>query len=449
MHTTVARFLRAHYITPLITLAVLLVGSVTIADIISGASSTNSSTDVTVTQITIDKPASVAQGDFLLAQIAINGGSPATVTNVPSGWVQILRTDNDTSISIASYYKIAGASEASNYTWSISPQTRAEGGITRYSGVDTSNPIDAASGNFGLSQVATTSSITTSAANEEVVALFGTDVGKNHDAGDYFSLPTGMTEKYDATNVTLGPSIAAFDVLQVSAGSSGSKSSTVSGNKNRNWAAQQIALRRAPIGHISVETGANGATSFASTGPATTFTFSKSVSASSTLLIVHFPLSDATGVTYDGIPMNVATSGLSSPTYYLVNPPSGTHDVVATRAASGGALGSAVSYTGTDTANPFGAMSVAQGYSGPTTVVSTTINTIYNGSIIDDSVMQNIGTALSANSPQVQLVTANTGGEFNGVSTLQTTSAGSYPLGWSASPDFNWVETAIEIKAAQ
>ena len=127
-----------------------------------------------------------------------------------------------------------------------------------------------------------------------------------------------MTEKYDATNVTLGPSIAAFDVLQVSAGSSGSKSSTVSGNKNRNWAAQQIALRRAPIGHISVETGANGATSFASTGPATTFTFSKSVSASSTLLIVHFPLSDATGVTYDGIPMNVATSGLSSPTYYLV-----------------------------------------------------------------------------------------------------------------------------------
>ena len=94
-------------------------------------------------------------------------------------------------------------------------------------------------------------------------------------------------------------------------------------------------------------------------------------------------------------------------------------------------------------------MSVAQGYSGPTTVVSTTINTIYNGSIIDDSVMQNIGTALSANSPQVQLVTANTGGEFNGVSTLQTTSAGSYPLGWSASSDFNWVETAIEIKAAQ
>ena len=147
--------------------------------------------------------------------------------------------------------------------------------------------------------------------------------------------------------------------------------------------------------------------------------------------------------------MNLATSGLSSPTYYLVDPPGGNHDVVATRGGSGGALGSAISYTGTDTANPFGAMSVAQGFSGPTTVVSTTINTIYNGSIIDDSVMQNIGTALTANSPQVQQVTANTGHEFNGVSTLQTTSPGSYTLGWSTSPDFNWVESAIEIKSAQ
>jgi hypothetical protein len=226
-------------------LAVLTIASVTLADIISGSFSTHSSADITVTQVTIDKPSSVVQGDLLLANIAINGGSPATVTGVPSGWTQILRTDNDTNISIVSYYKIAGASEPANYTWNISPQTRAEGGITRYSGVDTSNPIDSAAGNFGLSQVATTSSITTSAANEEIVALFATDVGKNTDAGSYFSTPTGMTEKYDVSNITLGPSTASDDVIQVSLGNSGSKSSTISGNKDRNWASQVIALKNA------------------------------------------------------------------------------------------------------------------------------------------------------------------------------------------------------------
>jgi hypothetical protein len=59
----------------------------------------------------------------------------------------------------------------------------------------------------------------------------------------YFSTPTGMTEKYDVAHIPLGPSTAADDVTQVNAGASGSNSSTIAGNKNRNWVSQTIALR--------------------------------------------------------------------------------------------------------------------------------------------------------------------------------------------------------------
>ena len=120
--------------------------------------------------------------------------------------------------------------------WTIDEQTKAVGGITPYSGVDTTNPVDVFAGNSSFGIVATTSAITTSAANEEVIALFATDVNKS------FSTPTGVTQKYNLAH-SGGPSTAAYDVLQMAAGSAGAKFSTISGNKPRNWVAQQIALR--------------------------------------------------------------------------------------------------------------------------------------------------------------------------------------------------------------
>src|SRR5258708_676798 len=103
----------------------LLFASVALADIVSGSFATGSSNDVTLTQLTLSEPASVAAGDLLLANVAVNGGNAAVVTP-PTGWSQILRTDNDTNISVISYSKIAGASEPSSYTWSIDHQTTAE-----------------------------------------------------------------------------------------------------------------------------------------------------------------------------------------------------------------------------------------------------------------------------------------------------------------------------------
>lgn len=220
----------------LISLVAFLFTSIALANIVSGTSTTNISAHVTFTQLTINKPVALV-GDVMVASIAVNDGSVVNVT-APSGWTQILRTDNDVNVALISYWKAVGPSEPGTYTWTIDEQTKAVGGITPYSGVSISNPIDAVAGNTGFSTTATTSTITLSGTNEEVIALFATDVNKS------LGTPMGLTQKYNLAH-TGGPSTAAYDVLQATAGTAGSKSSTISGNKARNWVAQQIALNMA------------------------------------------------------------------------------------------------------------------------------------------------------------------------------------------------------------
>ena len=89
--------------------------------------------------------------------------------------------------------------EPSNYSWLIDEQTRAVGGITPYSGVDSTSPIDAVASDTGFGSTATTTAITTNGANEEVVSLFATNVGKS------FSTPAGMNQKYNLPHAAKAP----------------------------------------------------------------------------------------------------------------------------------------------------------------------------------------------------------------------------------------------------
>lgn len=242
MHLPLPSALRTHHALGIISALVFLVGGVAIADIISGLSTTNSSSNVTITNLPLNKPADVAVGDFMLASVAIHDGNAVVVTP-PTGWTQILRTDNETNVSVVTYWKAVGASEPSSYLWTLSPQTRAQGGITRYSGVDPANPIDVVAGNGGLGTIATTSSVTTSVANEIVVAVYALHVGGLNHAGDFFGAPLGMTERYDASYTAAGPTIAEFDGVQTVPGNTGIKTSDIAGNKQRDWVSQIIAFR--------------------------------------------------------------------------------------------------------------------------------------------------------------------------------------------------------------
>src|SRR5690349_4880729 len=81
-------------------------------------------------------------------------------------------------------------------------------------------------------------------------------------------------------------------------------------------------------GTPSVETGTYGVATYTDcSNSVSSINFSKSVSASSTLLVVHAAVAVVTAVTYNGVSLTKATSSAAASTWYLVNPPSGTHDI--------------------------------------------------------------------------------------------------------------------------
>jgi len=222
-------------------------GSCTVdSDIITvGSSSSAANSSSGASTLVITKPSGVVNNDVLVASVAVSGGSNTTIT-VPSGWTQIRRTNNSTTVGIASYYHVVtnGGSEPASYIWSLTSGTRASGGITRYLGVDTSSPIDTSGGGTGSSTTPTAPSVTTNGANELVVGLFGTGVSATYTA------PSGMTERYAVTNANAsGPATEAADYTQATASSTGTKAATASASAG--WAAQLVALQPAGLSSIS------------------------------------------------------------------------------------------------------------------------------------------------------------------------------------------------------
>jgi hypothetical protein len=291
------------------------------------------------------------------------------------------------------------------------------------------------------------------------VTLFGVDVGKSANAGAYFTQPTGMTERYDLSDTPFGPSNASDDVTQATAGNSGSNSSTISGNKARNWVAQQIALR-APSHHISIETGAYGVQTFdQSTTGLTSVTVSKTNSATTTLLLVSFRddcSAAAVSVTYNSVPMTqvVQSSDSQDQIWKLDNPSTGTNNVsISTAPCASRTFGTVVSFTGTNTASSTGASAANHGDDrfGPAPFVN--ITTINGDSMIYDHLWHDLGQTVTPNSPQIKLSEIQEAGgsnETGAASVLSAASAGTYSLGWThSSSNFSWNEIAVEVNAAQ
>src|SRR5262249_41824734 len=114
-------------------------------------------------------------------------------------------------------------------------------------------------------------------------------------------------------------------------------------------------------------TNSSRTASFTQSTPVSSLTVSKTVSASSTLLTVHIvPGGYATSVTYAGVAMTLASTTGGTETWYLINPTSGTNNVVMNFSTAIKPQGSVVSYTGTDTSNPLGTIAKNNGASGDT-----------------------------------------------------------------------------------
>jgi hypothetical protein len=139
------------------------------------------------------KPSGVASGDVLIAFLLIEGSHTITP---PSGWTQIdtQASTSGQSFILRSYYLVAGGSEPSTYTWTVSGNTFAEVQILAFTGVDNASPIDV----HGIRDSHTDKrlpSITTTVANDMLAACQAFWNGANwSDSSPYTAAtPTGGT----------------------------------------------------------------------------------------------------------------------------------------------------------------------------------------------------------------------------------------------------------------
>jgi Big-like domain-containing protein len=171
--------------------------------------------NATATSLVLSAPAGIAVGDLLLASIDVRGSPGITA---PAGWTLVRSDQSGYTIKQAIYYKVATVSEPASYTWSWGGAQGASGGISAYSGVDSSAPIAASAGQVNASSTSITApSVTTTGPNQLVVGVFGTA------AATAIAPPSGYSERFDAfaTAGTYRTTSELSDRPQVSPGSSG------------------------------------------------------------------------------------------------------------------------------------------------------------------------------------------------------------------------------------
>lgn len=193
--------------------------------------------------LVINEPTGVAQGDVMLATVTVTGtGAPSA----PSGWT-VVKSTSGTALRQATYYKVAGASEPSSYSWSWSSSRAASGGIIDYSGVNQTAPVDATASASGASGNAEAASITTSAANDRVLAI------ASFAASTTVTADATTTERYDSSSSSTTGEAA--DFAQATAGATSAKTATPAASGSA-WIAATVALRDASQAALSVSTAA-------------------------------------------------------------------------------------------------------------------------------------------------------------------------------------------------
>jgi hypothetical protein len=216
--------------------------------IVSGPATTNQNGGTggsSSSSLTIAKPTPLAVGDFMLAQVIFTHGADINNLVSPGGWTLVRRTDRGTDLGQAIFSKVATSSDAAaatlSYTWQFKKGSslqaeRAAGGITRYTGVDTSSPVVDSDGASGDSRSLTAPGVD-AVSDTMLVGFFG--IMKQTS----LSIPSGMSERYFRQHSnSSGPTIKATEQV-TSTSPTGSRTSTAGASEK--WVAQLVALRPA------------------------------------------------------------------------------------------------------------------------------------------------------------------------------------------------------------
>jgi hypothetical protein len=300
--------------------------------------------------LNIPKPTSTAIGDFLLAQVSAGGTDTSQHICAPSGWTSIRRTTQGSDVAIHTFYKFAAAGDnaVSTYQFAVrdaasctgtNRSKRMSGGIVRYTGVDTTTPVEAHSGNVGPSSNTLTAASVNASAGARVVAFYGLkkNTGLTPLASD------GMTERFDIfVNDGSGPASMAADLEKSTAGATGNKRATT--GVAEVWAAQLVSLKAAPSGptQLAFTTPPRSGTVGQCLGPITVQTQNASGAATNATSATQIALgTNGSGAFYGDEDCNSSSSaadvaaGANSATFYYEATTRGTGSHVLTASAAG------------------------------------------------------------------------------------------------------------------
>ena len=206
------------------------------------------------TAVTLLKPTGVVTNDVMIAAIH-SGWCGANTIVPPAGWTLINSTSNtgpgcgssSTQILLATYYKVATASEPSFYVFTGTATQYLVGGIVAYTGVNPISPINASS-SFGAQEACANivaNSVTTTAACTRLVSVFVCSV--NSSATNIVP-QVSLTERLDASTTGNHPwgneNLSISDESIATAGATGNRTAALSGCSGLSWATagQLIAL---------------------------------------------------------------------------------------------------------------------------------------------------------------------------------------------------------------
>ena len=183
----------------------------------------SSAVNITATSLVIPAPAGQVAGDVMVAVVSARG-NPTFVA--PAGWTLIRLDISGFVMRQGIWYKVVTSSEPASYTWTWSGAQAAAGGVSEYSGVSTTNPVDAQGGAISpdaTKKTVTAPSITTTVAGDMIVGFYGAAQNTS------VTPPSGMTEHFDVCSNagTYPDTVELSDAPQSGAGATGDRIATL------------------------------------------------------------------------------------------------------------------------------------------------------------------------------------------------------------------------------
>ena len=179
----------------------------------------------------------------MVASIVQNQALPLSP---PAGWNMVRQDAVGADLMQTVFVRVAGASEPSSYTWSLGAGNyyRITGGISSYSGVSTSHPIDAHTG--ATSGESTSTSIPAPSVNTITAGAMVLHLAALNADGS-ISPPAGSAERWE--NSAYNPNnerdvqAESSDFVQAAAGATPERTATAT--KPGRWVGVVVALRPA------------------------------------------------------------------------------------------------------------------------------------------------------------------------------------------------------------